>query len=226
MSSTTAANAAVVTAENGQLVTASSMGVGSYAVGPTILTAGQAFTLQDSEVISVGLTGLNIEGTPIGMSALTSGPALATTGFAVLTLGDQTVTAYEVPGTTGLGVVDGSTLSFRGQGYSFSDGNAVSMDFSGLVDSTATAAFSPLSASMEASDLSTATSSTSSRIISDSSSQSGTSPIVTTTSAFGQTAGSQSAQPANTGDASGVGRPLVLGMSLLLRVVGAIVTFL
>ena len=222
MSSTASANDAVITAENGQLITASSMGAGNYAVGPTTLTAGQAYTLQDSEVINVGSTGLNIEGTPIGMSALTSGPALTTTGFALLTLGDQTVTAYEVPGTTGLGVVDDSTLSFRGQGYTLADGNVVSMGLSGLVESTATAAFSPPSASMRTSGLSTTSSTTSSRMPSDAASQSSTSPILTSTSFSGQTAGSQPPLPANTGSVNGVCWQLSLSVSLFLGVVGAV----
>lgn len=65
------------------------------------------------------------------------------TQAAELTLSGTTVTAYGVPSTTGIAVLadSGSTLSFRGEGVTLSDGNVVSLGLDGLVVSTTTALY-------------------------------------------------------------------------------------
>ena len=75
-----------------------------------------------------------------------SPPVSRPTQVAYLTLPDTTVTAIAVPGTTGLAVLQGSgeTLTFRAEGVTLSDGNVVSLGFDGLVESTTTAMYEPL----------------------------------------------------------------------------------
>lgn len=61
-----------------------------------------------------------------------------TTTAAVLTEKGTTVTAFEVPRTTGLAVIDGKTYSFRGPGLTLPNGDVVSLGFNGLEDKTTT----------------------------------------------------------------------------------------
>lgn len=145
MSSASAtATGAIITADNGQVLTITPAGSGAWAIGSTTISANEPYTLPDSQVFSAGSTALNLDGTPITTSALGPVPASATTGIAVLTDGNNTVTAYQVPGNTALGVVNGSTLSYRGPGVSASDGEVVSMVWNGIAGSATTALFSSL----------------------------------------------------------------------------------
>lgn len=71
------------------------------------------------------------------------------TALALLTLPSTTLTAYAVPSTTGLAVLidSGSTLTFRGEGVTLPGGEVVSLGFNGLVESTTTATYVPLTGS-------------------------------------------------------------------------------
>ncbi|KAF2768584.1 hypothetical protein EJ03DRAFT_328234 [Teratosphaeria nubilosa] len=75
-------------------------------------------------------------------SSYTPGIAASSDVVAILPLNGTTVTAWQVTGTTGLAVVDGTTLSFRQQGITLSNGVAISLGFYGLEDSTTTALYS------------------------------------------------------------------------------------
>ena len=77
-------------------------------------------------------------------SLSTSGGSNSYTIGAILTEAGAhtTVTAIEVPGTTGLAVVDGTTLSWRHQGITLANGGVVSVGFNGLEDKTTTVAYS------------------------------------------------------------------------------------
>lgn len=66
------------------------------------------------------------------------------TQVAYLTQASTTLTAVAVPGTTGLAVIDDQTLTFRSQGITLSNGAVVSLGLDGLVQSTTTATFQPL----------------------------------------------------------------------------------
>jgi hypothetical protein len=90
--------------------------------------------------------------TPV--STLTSTTALPTTSgepsnlFATLTVPSlTTITASAVAGTTGLGVVDGTTLVWRSKALTLSDGVEVSVGLDGLEDSTTTARYGTVSVS-------------------------------------------------------------------------------
>jgi len=144
LSATATATGAIVTADNGNLITITPAGGSAWAIGSATISAGQLYTLPDSQVFSVDSTGLHLDGTPITTSALGPVPASATTGIAVLTDGNNTVTAYQVPGNTALGVVNGFTLSYRGPGITASGGEVVSMAWDGIAGSTTTALFSSL----------------------------------------------------------------------------------
>lgn len=61
--------------------------------------------------------------------------------IAILSANQTTLTASEVAGTTGLAVIDGTTLTWREQGITLSNGIAVSLGYNGLVDSTTTALY-------------------------------------------------------------------------------------
>lgn len=65
-----------------------------------------------------------------------TGPTQA--AVAILTADHTTLTAYEVESTTGLAVVDGTTLTWRHGGITLADGEVVSLGFGGLEDSTTT----------------------------------------------------------------------------------------
>jgi hypothetical protein len=69
------------------------------------------------------------------------------TVVAVLTAGDTTITATQVSSTTGLAVVDGTTLTWRQQGITLSNGDVVSLGFNGLEDSTTTAFYEAITIS-------------------------------------------------------------------------------
>lgn len=71
------------------------------------------------------------------LSTTTASPAETKTG-AILTEKDTTVTALEVPNTTGLAVVDGTTYSFRGSGLTLPNGDVVSVLFDGIGDKKTT----------------------------------------------------------------------------------------
>lgn len=107
----------------------------------------------------LGSTGLTLQSTTPSTS--TSGLPTATgvavgppsvnipSGIAVLTLSSTTLTAYAVPGTTGLAYLENGgqaeTLTFRAEGVTLSDGEVVSLGYDGLVVSTATATYSQIS---------------------------------------------------------------------------------
>ena len=86
---------------------------------------------------STSLSG--VTGVPTDTATLSTG--ISTVIGAVLTEQGTTVTALSVPGTTGLAVVDGSTISWRHEGVTLSNGDVVSIGFDGLVDSTTTASY-------------------------------------------------------------------------------------
>ena len=60
---------------------------------------------------------------------------------ALLTESDTTITAFKVAGTTGLEVVDGTTLQWRQGGITLANGDVISAGFYGLEDRTTTADF-------------------------------------------------------------------------------------
>lgn len=66
--------------------------------------------------------------------------------IAILPLNGTTVTATAVPSTTFLAVVDGTTLSFRAEGITLSDGQVFSLGYDGLVDTTTTGKYQAVSA--------------------------------------------------------------------------------
>lgn len=61
--------------------------------------------------------------------------------IAVLPLEGTTVTATVPQSTSGVAVVDGTTISFRHEGITLSDGEVFSLGFDGLVASTTTASY-------------------------------------------------------------------------------------
>ncbi|KAK5172964.1 uncharacterized protein LTR77_003086 [Saxophila tyrrhenica] len=74
---------------------------------------------------------------------------------AFLTQSDTTVTAFQVPGggTTGLFVVDGTTLTFQQQdGITLSDGHVISAGSNGLEGAGTTAEWRPIGGSPSSSD--------------------------------------------------------------------------
>lgn len=88
--------------------------------------------------------------TPSQTSLLTADKPSATgppeKTIAILPLNGTTVTATAVPSTTFLAVVDGTTLSFRAEGITLSDGQVFSLGYDGLVDTTTTGKFQAVSA--------------------------------------------------------------------------------
>ena len=74
----------------------------------------------------------------------------AATVVAILTAGHTTITAYQVESTTGLAVVDGTTLTWRHEGITLSNGVVVSLGFNGLEDSTTTAMYQAITLSTSA----------------------------------------------------------------------------
>lgn len=83
--------------------------------------------------------------TPSGFHS--SGPTTAYTVAAVITAGDSTITAYQVPDTTGLAIVDGTTLTWRQEGITLDNGEVISVGFNGLEDDTTTAFYHPITVS-------------------------------------------------------------------------------
>ncbi|TKA79060.1 hypothetical protein B0A55_02519 [Friedmanniomyces simplex] len=135
------ATGAVVTG-NGQTVTAVRVAPGSYAVGGTTITASQAATLRNGQVLSIGAdpSALVVGSETMSVSALET-PSIAS-DEAVLTANGTPITAYQPPGQTGLAVIGGSTLSVGGAAITMDSGNVVSLASNGLVGATETAAFS------------------------------------------------------------------------------------
>ncbi len=86
-----------------------------------------------------GITGAT---TPSTFTATTTGPSYSVA--AILTESDTTVTAFQVSGTTGLFLVDNTTLTYHGEPLTLSDGNVISAGFNGLKDSTTTANLAPI----------------------------------------------------------------------------------
>lgn len=89
--------------------------------------------------------------TPSQTSLLTADKPNATSGppektIAILPLNGTTVTATAVPSTSFLAVVDGTTISFRAEGITLSDGQVFSLGYDGLVDTTTTGKFQAVSA--------------------------------------------------------------------------------
>jgi hypothetical protein len=80
-------------------------------------------------------------------STFTGSMGAEATVVAVLTAGDTTITATQVASTTGLAVVDGTTLTWRQQGITLSNGDVVSLGFNGLEDSTTTAFYGAITIS-------------------------------------------------------------------------------
>src|ERR1700761_500059 len=83
-------------------------------------------------------------GTPSSSIAATTAATPSYIGAATLPFTDTTVTALEVAGTTGVAVVDGTTLSWRHQGMTLDNGVAISVGFDGLEDSTTTESYKQL----------------------------------------------------------------------------------
>lgn len=75
------------------------------------------------------------------------------TVVAVLTDTDAhtTITAYQIASTTGLAVVDGTTLTWRHEGITLGNGDVVSLGFNGLEDSTTTANYRVMTVTSSAS---------------------------------------------------------------------------
>ena len=99
-------------------------------------------------------TTINLSSTSLaGGSATTPATFTATaispdfTVAAVLTEASTTVTGFQVPGTTGLAVVDGTTLTWRHEGITLANGDVISLGFNGLEDSTTTAEYGPVTVS-------------------------------------------------------------------------------
>lgn len=67
--------------------------------------------------------------------------------IAVLPLSGTTVTATVPSSTSGVAVVDGTTISFRHEGITLSNGQVFSLGFDGLVASTTTASYEYVSLS-------------------------------------------------------------------------------
>ena len=90
-------------------------------------------------------------GAPTPSTFITTGSQPAVTEAAILTEHHTTLTAYRVENTTGLAVVDGTTLSFRHEGITLPNGVVVSLGFNGLEDSTTTANYQIITVSSGAS---------------------------------------------------------------------------
>lgn len=72
----------------------------------------------------------------------------AATVAAILTAGHTTITAYQIESTTGLAVVDGTTLTWRhNEGITLANGDVVSLGFNGLEDKTTTAMYEAITVS-------------------------------------------------------------------------------
>lgn len=110
------------------------------------MTGGDATTTTNLETVGAGAPSTTASALPIASSVGVNSPHLmpAPTQVAYLSQSDTTLTAYAVPGTTGLAILDGDTLTFRGEGVTLSDGGVVSLGFDGLVESTTTATYEPL----------------------------------------------------------------------------------
>ncbi|KXT15508.1 hypothetical protein AC579_3413 [Pseudocercospora musae] len=65
--------------------------------------------------------------------------------IAILSLSGTTVAATAVPLTTGPAVADGTTIAFRSDGITLSDGQVFSLGFDGLVDGSTTAKWTSVS---------------------------------------------------------------------------------
>lgn len=135
--------------------------------------------------------------------------------IAILSENHTTLTASEIAGTTGLAVVDGTTLTWRQQGITLSDGDVVSLGYDGLVDSTTTALYQAItgvpasgsdngSAASTTHNLTAITSVTSSGRVSTILSISGSK---TPTTSVGQTGAVTSGTPAATSSGGGSGVP-------------------
>lgn len=92
---------------------------------------------------STSLPGITGATTPSTFTDTATNPAHYRVG-ALLTLSDTTVTALQVPGTTGQLVVDGTTLTWREEALTLSDGVVISAGFNGLEDASTTAELGPV----------------------------------------------------------------------------------
>lgn len=94
------------------------------------------------QTTTVSPTSFTVASTPSSLAATSSGSGYSV--GAVLPESGTTLTAFEVPGTTGLAVLDGTTLTFRHEGVTLKNGEVVSACFNGLCDSTTTAEYGPV----------------------------------------------------------------------------------
>ena len=105
-----------------------------------IMSTSRTTTIKFHKTVSSSLTGP----TTIATFASTNIQPSVTVA-AVLTEPSTTVTAYEIPGTTSLAVIDGTTLEWRHQGITLANGDVISIGFNGLEDKTTTASYGTLS---------------------------------------------------------------------------------
>ncbi|KAK6433318.1 hypothetical protein LTR95_010501 [Oleoguttula sp. CCFEE 5521] len=131
---------------NGQTVTVSQIGPGTFVVSTQTITSGQIYTLSNGEVISAGPSGLVLDGTStLQLSTITSAASTS-----LVTLGGQVFSAVQ----TGNGeVIGGVTLTVGGAAATIND-VVVSLASTGLVAggsgtgaASATGVSSPASAS-------------------------------------------------------------------------------
>lgn len=92
-----------------------------------------------SSTINLSTTSLRGHTGALTPSTFTDSMGPSATIAAILTAGHTTITAYEVQSTTGLAVVDGTTLTRGGDGITLGNGAVVSLGANGLEDSTTTA---------------------------------------------------------------------------------------
>ncbi|KAK3720566.1 hypothetical protein LTR37_003615 [Vermiconidia calcicola] len=91
-------------------------------------------TINHSSTSLEGITGATTPSTFVS-----TGVAPSATVAALLTQSDTTVTGLQVPGTTGVLVVDGTTLTGGEDAITLDNGNFISAGFNGLEDATTTA---------------------------------------------------------------------------------------
>lgn len=103
----------------------------------------------ESSSVTTSLPGITGATTPSTFTDTTSNPTSYRIG-ALLTLPDTTVTALQVPGTMGQLVVDGTTLTWREEALTLSDGVVVSAGFNGLEDGSTTAELRPVTIASQA----------------------------------------------------------------------------
>lgn len=122
------------------------------ALAVPVTTGGGGATTTDLETMGPGApsTTSSLQALPTATEVGVNSPHVSLpTALALLTLPSTTLTAYAVPSTTGLAVLadSGSTLTFRGEGVTLPGGEVVSLGFDGLVVSTTTATYLPLTGS-------------------------------------------------------------------------------